>query len=588
MSLKAKAASGSGLVVVATLVIMIVTGVINFPAPPPKALPAGLTYVPSVVNSDIDEAKELLSNADLQDQIGGNEFSVTVIKDRVLGQDLAPGPVVDVNTILFLTLSAGPRMVDVPYIEDRERYTRYRERLEELGFVVKETFKNSAVFPNDTIISQSPEGGALLIEGGTIELVIAVQTPTDGIPRELEVPNLRGKTLEQIDALFPDDGKSMFEINISYEYSSATKGTIISQSLTAGELYMTYNELNITVSKGVLTSNMPDLQYKTLADARAKLDALEVKNLTLNTSEAEDKNIAKGLIISQTPAANTQIESGAVISIVISQGPPPPAMVDVRNMTEADARAAIVALGLKVTVVYNDSDTSVAIGSVISQGVSAGTKVPFGDYVTITVRSEKPQISVPNVTGMTKSEAESALKNLKFKVTSSEAKSSAAEKGKVISQNPKSGSKQPEGSTITITVGSGVPQVKVPYVVKSTETEAKRAINNAGLKYDVDYKVSTGESGIVLSQNPSSGTVDEGTTIYIVVSIPDDVTVPNVLGSTKATAESQLTALGLKVSYATEEYSSTYASGKVMAQSPRSGTIVDSGSTITLTKSKGE
>src|ERR1700729_929519 len=65
------------------------------------------------------------------------------------------------------------------------------------------------------------------------------------------------------------------------------------------------------------------------------------------------------------------------------------------------------------------------------------------------------------------------------------------------------------------------------------------------------------------------------------------VTVPNVVGSSQATATSDITGAGLAVGTVATASSSTVASGTVISESPAAGTSVASGSSVNLTVSTG-
>jgi serine/threonine-protein kinase len=73
------------------------------------------------------------------------------------------------------------------------------------------------------------------------------------------------------------------------------------------------------------------------------------------------------------------------------------------------------------------------------------------------VSSGPQQVSVPNVVNMTQSAATSALEGAGFQVEVQQAASSPGKSGKVIAQDPTAGSEADKGSTVTITVGSGLP-----------------------------------------------------------------------------------------------------------------------------------
>ena len=112
------------------------------------------------------------------------------------------------------------------------------------------------------------------------------------------------------------------------------------------------------------------------------------------------------------------------------------------------------------------------------------------------------QVEVPNLTNMTREEAESTLTSLNLKAQVHE-EANEADEGKVFKQGTNTGEMVDEGSTIEIWVSTGPDTVDVPAITGYTEHDATAALDEAGLAYKVtyDYSDSVG-SGLVISYNP--------------------------------------------------------------------------------------
>ncbi|HTK98213.1 MAG TPA: PQQ-dependent sugar dehydrogenase [Pseudomonadales bacterium] len=133
---------------------------------------------------------------------------------------------------------------------------------------------------------------------------------------------------------------------------------------------------------------------------------------------------------------------------------------------------------------------------------------------------------------------------------------------------------------------------RVPNVVGQTQAAATSAITRAGLNVGTvtTSRSATVAAGNVISQNPAAGaTVAPASTVNLVVSSGPaaQVTVPNVVGQTKAAATTAITNAGLRVGTVTNAASSTVPSGNVINQTPVSGTSVAATSTVNLTVSAG-
>lgn len=161
-------------------------------------------------------------------------------------------------------------------------------------------------------------------------------------------------------------------------------------------------------------------------------------------------------------------------------------------------------------------------GVVISQSPSGSKKVKANAQITLTVSSGKKQVEVTDLSDMTQSNAEAALKKLGFNVNVQEINNDTVAEGQVIKTDPKAGSNLAYGSTVTLYVSKGpaIKTVSVPTVVGSDLDTAKSAITNAGLRVGkITYRDDSRIKGTVLEVSPSAGTsVTQNTSIDLVVS----------------------------------------------------------------------
>ena len=202
---------------------------------------------------------------------------------------------------------------------------------------------------------------------------------------------------------------------------------------------------------------------------------------------------------------------------------------------------------------------------------------------------EEGNIEVPDLLGMTEDEAAEALKkqNLGYKVIGTESSSKYAE-GQVCNQSPKSGKKVTENSTVKITISSGEGSKSIPNVIGATEADATKSLQAAGYKVNVSYgHSSTVAAGQVISQSPDSSQKGQaGDTITISVSQgPDEIDMPNVVGSTKDAAVAELQSKGFTVTINEED--KPEAAGTVVGQNPVAGTKLSSGSAVIIAISTG-
>jgi serine/threonine-protein kinase len=139
--------------------------------------------------------------------------------------------------------------------------------------------------------------------------------------------------------------------------------------------------------------------------------------------------------------------------------------------------------------------------------------------VTIIPSSGKEQAEMPSVIGQTCDQATELLTgdDFKFTVTCTEFDSSHPQ-GEVFEQSPQQGAQLPEGSKVTLKVGSGTNDV--PEVQGAGEDDATATLEAAGFKVHVTREPTDdpGQIGVVLSQDPGGGApLEVGSTIDIVV-----------------------------------------------------------------------
>ncbi|MBW4078928.1 MAG: PASTA domain-containing protein, partial [Acidobacteria bacterium] len=231
-------------------------------------------------------------------------------------------------------------------------------------------------------------------------------------------------------------------------------------------------------------------------------------------------------------------------------------------------------------------------GTVVSTTPAAGKKVSSGQSVSLKVSlgtSTKP-VTVPNVTNMSLSAAETLLqqKNLAYTVNQTSSSTSGATPNTVLSQSPAAGTSARTGDKVVLTILAPTTTYAVPPVAGQTQVAATQTLVQQGLSVSsTTTKCSnTVASGLVISTNPPVGTqVKAGTSIILVTSSGFcNVYVPDVIGSTQSAAESTMTSQGLQtsVSSADPTLCSPSQIGTVLSQNPSGGTSVLYNSTVDL------
>lgn len=204
------------------------------------------------------------------------------------------------------------------------------------------------------------------------------------------------------------------------------------------------------------------------------------------------------------------------------------------------------------------------------------------------------EVEVPEIVGLDSKEAKEKLdeKGLKM-VVIKEDPNSDMEPGKVVSQNPPAGMKVKKGREIEVVLSKGTAISRVPNLVGVSLSDAEIRLANENLElgkvqeqYDTKY-----EKGIIISQSPKGGTrVKEGSKVDVLVSkgeAPEKVKMPNLIGLNINEAKKIVEDNGLLLGSIIEKESNQYYTDQVIEQDVQPGVMLEKGSSVVLTVSKG-
>ncbi|MBI2692076.1 MAG: serine/threonine protein kinase [Solirubrobacterales bacterium] len=266
---------------------------------------------------------------------------------------------------------------------------------------------------------------------------------------------------------------------------------------------------------------VPNVVGRAAGDAQSRIAEAGFKSQVFS----QTNKAPVGEVISQSPAGGEKAKKGSTIILNVSSGPGEVEMPDVGGLSESAATKQLEALGLTVKVT-REFDPDIARGKATRTVPGVGEKAQKGSEVELYVSKGPEQIVVPDVVGQDVDAATKELEDAGFEVSTTEVSSSKPE-NEVTKQSPASGSKADDGSKIKLTVASG--QNTVPDVTGLKESDATAQLQEAGFKVDstsTDTNDDT-EDGNVISQDPTEGSADVGSTVTIEVGkFVDDGTTP--------------------------------------------------------------
>ena len=189
-----------------------------------------------------------------------------------------------------------------------------------------------------------------------------------------------------------------------------------------------------------------------------------------------------------------------------------------------EAKTKLDELKLKYEITEEYSPEGKEEGTILSQEpkYQDNYKINETEVIKLVVSKGIEMVAVPKVAGDAKDDAISKLEEANLKVEIAEEINEKVQEGVVIKQEPAANEQISKDSTVKIYVslGRGIKEVTVPYVVGKQEAEAKKALEAAGLtvgtvKYESD---TTKPNGEVIKQGiDADKKVDEQTPVSLTV-----------------------------------------------------------------------
>ncbi|MDQ2877283.1 MAG: PASTA domain-containing protein, partial [Actinomycetota bacterium] len=224
-------------------------------------------------------------------------------------------------------------------------------------------------------------------------------------------------------------------------HSDFAPGLIVATDPRAGTTVQGHATVTLFLSLGPVRVAVPDVsgQPEQQAISTLKGDGLRVARV-----QAPSDTVPAGDVISTNPPAGALTPKNQPVTVRVSAGPPLPSFVGAQF---AAAAAAAQQGGYQLNQVA-DAKSTQPQGTITGQSRAAGTPITSGEVVTVNVSNGPPQVSVPDVQGMTADQATSALQQAGFQVQVVQGFGN-----KVSAYSPTG--QAPAGSTISLIVGFG-------------------------------------------------------------------------------------------------------------------------------------
>ena len=253
------------------------------------------------------------------------------------------------------------------------------------------------IIGNKLQTSDNPETGSSVVVNDT--------TTQNTAPVEVEMPTVVGSDIDSA-----RNALTALGLNVLVDFKESdtiASGIVISADVQPGTKVLSGTNVNLLVSSGTDSVEMPDVIGKPISEAKL---TLELSGFTVMAEEASSDEVPQGYVISQNPDPGVMAAKGVSVTITVSVG-----ATDVKvkvpgiiGMEEADATVTLIENDLSIGhITYVPSDTYPE-GTVCSQSIAEGSFVGQSTVVDFEVSSGAEKHTYKcnlNVTAPTPAEA---------------------------------------------------------------------------------------------------------------------------------------------------------------------------------------
>lgn len=417
---------------------------------------------------------------------------------------------------------------------------------------------------------------------GYISFNILVDKNIIKIEKQKLMPNLVGMTYQEVKN-WADENNITLDLN--YEYSDTYKeNEIINQDISQEILLKKVKNVKLTISAGpnydktIVLSNMNGWNID---------DAIEIINQNfLNNVEIQyvkNNDYEKDIIINQNIKGNIRRNDKLILTVSLGNSVDKIPMIDVKDKSLFDLELWLKRNDIKYNIEYVYSD-QVKRNDIISVNKEKDDEIDTKNDKLNIIVSKGKSIKVPNILEMSIEEVTNWITDNNLKVNYEDKYDSNVALGGIIECNYKENDEIEEETLIKITTSKGPLKMESFTSLNDFRSWAEKYKVKYREEYQYNDNVSKGK--IIKFSINQGATIQNNETITVYISNGKAIKIPNFIGKSKTESDKLCNNLGLRCSYTYGSYSSS-AKDTVTAQNKKANTTVISGTSVTLTLSKG-
>jgi beta-lactam-binding protein with PASTA domain/predicted Ser/Thr protein kinase len=284
-----------------------------------------------------------------------------------------------------------------------------------------------------------------------------------------EVPNVTGNQLNVAIALLQQDGFSVGDVKrvereapanevLEQDPAASPPADQASEDCAFLTFFCSKPKVTLTVSAGPGSAKVPSTAGLTSTAAEEKLEEAGFK---AKLESVHSKDVEEGLVLKSEPSGGETATKGSAVVLKVSSGPKLAKVPVVVGSQRSLAVQQIRGRGFVPSV--EEVESKQPEGQVVRQAPSAGSQLPPGSTVSITVSQGEEKATAPNVIGKERAEAVEAVREAGLKPVVQEQETEVpSQVGRVTDQFPPPNSEVKPGSTVTLVVGKAAPTATEP------------------------------------------------------------------------------------------------------------------------------
>lgn len=299
---------------------------------------------------------------------------------------------------------------------------------------------------------------AVLLGTGVIKFDTAAWSGISVPEGKTRVPNVVN---EEMETAIERGTKANLNVQVYDKQYSAEipENRVLSQTVKGGAVVDINESLGIVISAGIEKTKVPNVIG---VNSEVAVQLLKDAGLVVKSSEKEYR-AAPGTIGWQSLEAETEVDTGTDIEIIISQGikggdSSKTEVVEELVGQEYDVMAdKLIEKYLYLVRAGSEYSDEVPMGSIISQEPQAGTQINQNSNISVVVSLGREMMTVPDVQFKTQEEAVELLEAAGLAADIRQEANQTVAEGNIIRQDVESGERMEKGASVTIYVSTGAP-----------------------------------------------------------------------------------------------------------------------------------